>query len=86
MQTVPELDEGYTGPATVETYTVFYDREGQPRSGVVVALTGAGKRTLAAVPGDDAGTLARLQGEGAEPVGAAGVIATGEPLRTWRFA
>ena len=83
---VPELDHDYTGAATVESYTVFYDREGQPRSGVVVARTGEGKRTLAHVPANDAATIARLQGEGAEPVGASGTITAGEPLRTWRFA
>ena len=83
---MPQLDEAYTGPATVESYTVFYDREGQPRSGVVVARTGEGKRTLAHVPASDAATIARLQGEGAEPVGASGTIKAGEPLRTWTFA
>ena len=83
---VPQLDEAYTGSATVESYTVFYDREGQPRSGVVVARTGEGKRTLAHVPASDAATIARLQGEGAEPVGASGTIKAGEPLRTWTFA
>lgn len=83
---VPDLDEGYTGVATIESYTVFYDREGLPRSGVVVARTSEGKRTLAHVPASDIATIARLQGEGAEPVGANGTITAGEPLRTWRFA
>lgn len=83
---VPELDQGYTGAASVESYTVFYDREGQPRSGVVVAQTDSGKRTLAHVPASDVATIARLQGKGAEPVGASGTITAGEPLRTWRFA
>jgi acetyl-CoA C-acetyltransferase len=83
---VPELDQDYTGAASVESYTVFYDREGQPRSGVVVAQTGSGKRTLAHVPASDVATIARLQGKGAEPVGASGTITAGEPLRTWRFA
>ncbi|MEY4240072.1 MAG: hypothetical protein RL339_2673 [Pseudomonadota bacterium] len=83
---VPELDQDYVGPATVESYTVFYDREGQPRAGVVVARTGEGKRPLANVPASDAATIARLQGQGAEPVGASGTITAGEPLRAWRFA
>lgn len=83
---VPELDQDYTGPAHVESYTVFYDREGQPRSGVIVARTDGGKRTLAHVPASDAATIARLQGQGAEPVGASGNITAGEPLRTWQFA
>lgn len=83
---VPELDQDYTGAASVESYTVFYDREGQPHSGVVVAQTDSGKRTLAHVPASDVATIARLQGKGAEPVGASGTITAGEPLRTWRFA
>src|ERR1700722_8461398 len=33
---VPPIDEEYIGPARVETYTVFYDREGSARQGVIV--------------------------------------------------
>jgi acetyl-CoA C-acetyltransferase len=84
--TVPELDRDYIGPATIETYTVFYNRDGAPRAGVVVAQTPAGARTLAHVRGEDASTIARLLSAAAEPIGTAGLIAPGEPLRLWRFA
>ena len=36
---VPALVEDYTGAATIETYTIFYGRDGAPRAGVVVART-----------------------------------------------
>ncbi len=53
---------------------------------LILFLRISGKRTLAHVPASDVATIARLQGKGAEPVGASGTITAGEPLRTWRFA
>lgn len=81
---VPEQVRDYAGPATLETFTVFYGREGTPRSGVVVARTPDSKRTLANVPGDDAETIARLTAD-ATPVGLAGTVEAGEELMRWRF-
>lgn len=83
---VPELDRDYAGPARVETYTIFYRRDGSVRSGVIVAITPSGQRSLAHVPPDDAITLASLSGENAQPVGREGTIEPGEPLKRWRFA
>lgn len=83
---IPLQDREYAGPATVETYTVFYGRDGQPKSGVVVARTPEGKRTLGHVPGSDAATLARLTDADGDPIGAAGVITADDPLFTWAFA
>lgn len=83
---IPAQDREYSGPATVETYTVFYGRDGQPKSGVVVARTPDGKRTLAHVPAADTATLARLTAADGDPVGAAGSISAGDPLFTWAFA
>lgn len=37
----------YSGPATVETSTVQYNREGEPALGILVALTPDGRRALA---------------------------------------
>ena len=71
---VPLLDEGYTGAATVESYTVFYARDGLPRDGVVVARTPAGGRTLAHVDVSDAALVAFLTDGVAEPVGTSGRI------------
>ena len=85
---VPLLNKDYAGPATVESYTVFFRRDGSARSGVVVARTPAGERTLAHVPGSDAATLTALMSGEREPIGRSGTIAAtpeGE-LRTWTFA
>ena len=83
---VPELDKEYAGPARLETFTVFYGRDAQPRAGVVAALTPAGKRVLAQVPGNDAATLARLTSPEGTPVGQDGTITHGEDLSRWTFA
>lgn len=70
----PPLDEDFVGPATVESYTVHYERDGAVHSGVVVARTPDGARTLAKVPAG-ADEIAWLTDGSAEPVGAAGRIA-----------
>ena len=69
---VPLLDPDYAGPGSIETYTVFYDRSGAPRAGVVVARNPAGTRFLSTVPGDDAATIAFLTNGATQPVGTPG--------------
>ena len=81
---VPDLVEDYAGPATIESYTIFYGREGAPRAGVVVARTPAGERTLAHVDVEDAAMLAFLTDGKAEPVGAAGQIVALDEGFGWR--
>jgi acetyl-CoA C-acetyltransferase len=81
---VPPLDEDFAGRARIESYTVFYGREGEPRGGVVVALTDAGARTLARVDAGDYDLIAWLTDGAAQPVGQVGTI-TGED-RHWRMA
>lgn len=83
---VPPLDEDYVGPATLETWTVHFDREGGPRLGTVVALTPAGARTLAVVPAEDKATLAGLLEPGSHSVSSSGEISA--PIagpRCWTF-
>ncbi|MBX7480947.1 acetyl-CoA acetyltransferase [Qipengyuania qiaonensis] len=81
---VPALDEGYLGPASIESYTVHYDRDGSPKSGVIVARTSDGSRTLANVPADDIATIAFLSDGQEEPVGTSGTIGReGEGLAIW---
>ena len=75
---IPALDEDYTGPAGIETYTVHYDRGGDVRMGAVVAQTPSGQRTLARVPAQDRETLAILTNGKRDPVGLAGVIEADE--------
>lgn len=80
---VPPLDKAYAGPATVETYTVFYGRDGSPTKGLVVARTPDGGRALAAVPATDAATIAWLTDGAEEPVGVAGTLVAEGDLRVW---
>jgi acetyl-CoA C-acetyltransferase len=72
---IPVLRESYEGPATVESYTVFFGRDGAATRGVVVALTPEGERTLAAVPASDTDALAYFMSGDSEPVGSLGRIA-----------
>ena len=82
---VPVLEEGYAGEATIESYTVHYGRDGTPRSGVVVARTPDGARTLALVPGDDASTIAFLTDGKIEPVGTTGsIVRDGDDMGIWQ--
>jgi len=84
---IPPLDEDYAGAAQVESYTVFYNRDGGPRAGVVVARTPTGARTLAHVDVTDAALLAFLTDGKAEPVGTSGTIESrGEAGRFWSRA
>ena len=82
---VPDLVEDYAGPATIESYTVFYGRDGAPRAGVVVARTPEGRRTLAHVDVGDTAMLAFLTDGAKEPVGTAGeVVALGDGRFGWQ--
>jgi acetyl-CoA C-acetyltransferase len=84
---VPAIVEDYEGPATIETYTVLYERDGSAKWGVIVARTSDGARTLAKVPSDDQSGIAFLTDGQAEPVGSAGTIVlapSGDQL--WRRA
>ena len=84
---VPPLDPDYTGPGVIDTYTVFYDRSGTPRAGVVVARSPTGTRFLATVPGDDAATIAFLTKGATEPVGTPGDARPGaDGLTRWHPA
>src|SRR3546814_12474179 len=81
---VPELVEQYAGPATIESYTVFHGRDGNPKAAVVVARTPEGKRTPAPAAVGAAAMLAFLPGRRTEPdrpVGTARPLAGGFGLR-----
>lgn len=82
----PLLREDYAGPGVIETYTVFYDRDGAPKRGVIIARTPENERFLARVQADDADSIAFLTSGAAEPVGARGVaVASTDGLVDWRF-
>ena len=81
---VPEVDGDYEGLATIETYTVFYKRDGSVRVGTVIARTPKDKRVLASVPASDEAMIAFLTDGKVEPVGSMGRISKGnEGLMIW---
>lgn len=76
---IPELVDGYEGPAEIETYTVIYDREAQPKFGVVLAKMPDGRRAIARVPAEDTAMIDFLTSGQNEPVGTRGqVVRVGE--------
>ena len=84
---VPEVDGIYEGPATIETYTVFYKRDGSVRVGTVIARTPGDKRVLASVPASDTAMIAFLTDGLVEPVGSTGRVSKGdEGLMIWSAA
>lgn len=82
----PVLLDDYRGPGRIETYTVMFDRAGEPERGVVVVRTEGGERLLLGVPRDHADVLAQLMRTDGEPVGRGGYVArdAGGVLR-WSF-
>lgn len=81
----PPIVEDYEGTATIETFTVFYSRDGGIRFATVIARTPDGGRLLARVNLADRASLDRLLNREKEAVGAAGIV-TGdsEGLLHWR--
>lgn len=83
---VPPLALDHVGPATLETHTVIYERDGQPRHGVVIARTPQGARVLARVPGGDHETIAVLTDLERTAIGRQGVVSRGEDdIAQWRI-
>ena len=69
----PPLEEAAEGAATLETYTVVYDRRGKPAIAHIVArLDKTGKRFVANA--SDEATLAYLVDPSVEPVGVHGTV------------
>lgn len=82
---VPAVVEHYAGPATIETFTVFYARDGSARFGTVIGRTPEGARLLARVDANDTISLGRLLDPNAEAVGASGTVSSdAEGLLHWR--
>jgi acetyl-CoA C-acetyltransferase len=74
---IPLLDEAYTGPGIIETYTVLYQRDGSARFAVVVARNDSGARFLAKIPAADTAGIALLSSGDVEPVGQRGAAVAG---------
>jgi acetyl-CoA C-acetyltransferase len=86
---VPERVSAYAGPATLETYTVIYDRDAQPSFGLAICRTDRNQRFAARVPASDGATLAALVGDAApwiEPIGRVGTARAGaDGFIEWRL-
>ena len=77
----PPLAEAADGAATVETYTVTHDRDGNPAQGIVVARLADGRRCWANLT--DRAVLERIERE--ELIGATGTVTHDAGARTNRF-
>jgi acetyl-CoA C-acetyltransferase len=81
----PPIAEDYVGQGTIETYTVFYERDGRPRFGTIVGRGPEGQRFLAKVAVADKAGIAFLTDGRLEPVGAAGSAVEGDDGdRVWQ--
>ena len=81
---VPPIVEAYDGPATIETFTLFYRRDGSIRFGTVIARTPEGVRLLARVNASDGPSLDCLLNYEAEAVGTGGIVRSdSEGLLHW---
>jgi acetyl-CoA C-acetyltransferase len=79
----PPVQEDYLGAATVETYTVLYDREGAAQQGAIIGRAPNGARFIAKVPAADAATIHWLTSGEQEPVGMPGTAVKGADGDTW---
>ena len=79
----PPVQEDYLGPATVETYTVLYDREGSAQQGAIIGRAPNGARFIAKVPAADAAAIRWLTSGEQEPVGMPGTAVKGADGDTW---
>src|SRR6202453_1492077 len=81
--TAPPVQEDYLGAATVETYTVLYDRQGLAQQGAIIGRAPNGARFIAKVPGADTATVHWLTSGEQEPVGMPGTAVKGADGDTW---
>ena len=83
-QDVPRLDEFFVGRAQVETYTIIYNRRGEPECGVVFARTVSGSRVVARIDTECADDLAFLSDSTQQVIGTTGTTWLGhDGLLRW---
>jgi acetyl-CoA C-acetyltransferase len=75
---VPPLVLDYSGTASIETFTVVYDRDGEASFGAVIGRTTEGARMMARVHAADAASLAVLTDLQASPIGRTGRVRGGD--------
>lgn len=83
---VPEMVGEYAGPGKLETYTVLFDRKGEPKHGVVIARLEDNRRAIALVPPTDTPAIERLMSGAADLQDSAGMLAVHDSRNIWSFA
>lgn len=84
---IPPLSPTASGPMTVETFTMMYNRDGSINRGVIIAKTQDGSRTLASVLHSDSEGIAALISDTDYPIGLRGIAKrpkTGAAI--WHFS
>jgi acetyl-CoA C-acetyltransferase len=82
---VPPFLVETTGPASLETFTVIFARDGAVNHGVVILRTADGARTLARVPAADSATLRLLTDLDRTPLGIDGVLtSSADGISDWQ--
>jgi acetyl-CoA acetyltransferase len=82
---VPPFATEAEGPASLETFTAIYDREGGISHGVVIARMQTGERVLARVPAEAQDDITRLTDLRQTPISAAGRITQRDDALHWNF-
>jgi 2,4-dienoyl-CoA reductase (NADPH2) len=84
---IPPLNEGYTGPGMIETFSVPYGRTGEPLYGTIIGRNPAGERFVCRVPAADKTTLDALVSGKREAVGWTGIVkSSADGLMEWEFS
>jgi acetyl-CoA C-acetyltransferase len=82
----PPIVEDANGAATIETFTVEYERDGTPLRAIVIGRLDDGSRFVANAADDDHATLAALVDTEREAIGRRGLVATADERRNlFRF-
>jgi acetyl-CoA C-acetyltransferase len=81
LEAPPSISEAAAGDATVETYTVEYDRAGEAARGFVIGRLDDGSRFVANTADGDTASLAVLVDPEREAIGRRGVVAIGDDGR-----
>jgi acetyl-CoA C-acetyltransferase len=79
----PTMDPRPSGSGTVETYTVMFDRSGQPEQGVVLGRLDSGKRFVAHTPPNKQ-LLQQMTRD--DPIGRTGKVSCGDSLNIFDFS
>jgi acetyl-CoA C-acetyltransferase len=74
QQNTKQVVSDYEGKASLETFTILYDRKGRPTHGVAVLKVDETTRTLAKVAADDVQTISLLQNQQQSPIGKIGMV------------